>query len=225
MYNDYNVIYQTTITDMFWVYLGIAIVILLLLITLYSLSLIFKKASFKQIWAFIPLYNLYKLLEICGLEKINMILIFIPVINIYTMIRIAIELGDCFGRKGKFKALMFFLPFIAYPILAFTKDKYVGINNKRVNGIFIEELKKEEREEVNVSKVIKRDTSIGMGTNTFTRKDNSNSDTNPNELKADVNILNQTNKVENEYIECPKCRYKVKKGTPVCFMCGTKLEN
>lgn len=223
MYNDYDVIYQTEIIDMFWVNLGIIVLFFLIILTLYSLSLIFKKASFKQIWAFIPIYNLYKLFQICGIAKINLLLILIPIINIYPLIKIATELGDCFGRSGKFKALLFFFPFIGYPILGFSKIKYVGINNKKVNGIFIEELKKEEREEVNVSKIIKRDTTIGMGNNIFSKGNDENND-NSGELRANVNILNQSNKVVDEYIECPKCRYKIKKGTPVCFMCGAKLE-
>jgi len=232
MYTDYETIYQTRVFDEFWVYTGIIIVASLLIITLYSLSLVFKKASFKQIWAFIPFYNLYKLLEMCGLEKYNLILIFIPVVNIYTMVRIAMELGDCFSVKPKFKVLLFFLPFIAYPILGFSKIKYVGINNKKVNGIFIEELKKEEVVEQVKSEVIKRDTSIGMGTNEVKKEieipvpsqiNEIQKPVESQELKVDVNILNQPKRIDDEFVECPKCHNKVKKNTAICFMCGNKM--
>lgn len=233
MYTDYETIYQTRVIDEFWVYTGIIVVASLLIITLYGLSLVFKKASFKQVWAFIPFYNLYKLLEMCGLEKYNLILIFIPLANIYTLVRIAIEVGDSFNMKTKFKALLLLLPFIAYPILGFTKVKYVGINNKKVNGIFIEELKKEEREEQVQAEVVKRDVNVGMGTNLVKKEieltpsvSNINEpvkQTEPIELKADVNILNQPKKIDDEFVECPKCHNKVKKNTAICFMCGNKL--
>lgn len=234
MYTDYETIYQTSIIDMFWVYFWIIVFVFLLLLTLFGLSLMFKKASFKQIWAFIPFYNLYKLLEMCGLEKYNLFLIFIPGINIYTLIRLAIEVGDCFSVKTKFKLMLFFLPFIAYPILGFSKIRYVGINNKKVNGIFIEELKKEEVVEQVKSEVIKRDTSIGMGTNEVKKEieipvpkqvNEIPKPVEPQELKADVSILNQPKRIDDEYVECPKCHNKVKNNTAICFMCGAKLTN
>lgn len=220
MYTDYETIYQTRVIDEFWVYFGLIVFLFILFLTLYGLSLMFKKASFKQVWAFIPFYNLYKLFEMCGIAKYNLIIMFIPVLNIYTFVKLAIEIGDCFNVKSKFKLMIFFLPFVAYPILGFSKIKYVGINNKKVNGIFIEELKKEEREEMSSSEIIKRDTTIGMGTSSFVRKDELNEN---KKLRADINILNQPNKIVDEYIECPNCRYKVKKGTSTCFMCGYKF--
>lgn len=232
MYTDYETIYQTSIIDMFWVSIGIGAFLILLFLTLFGLSYMFKKASFKQIWAFIPFYNLYKLLEMCGLEKYNLILIFIPVINIYTLVRLAIEVGDCFNMKTRFKVMLFFLPFIAYPILGFSKIKYVGINNKKVNGIFIEELKKEEVVEQIKSEVIKRDTSIGMGTNEVKKEieipisnqiNEIQKSVESQELKADINILNQPKKLNDEFVECPKCHNKVKSNTAICFMCGAKL--
>ena len=232
MYTDYETIYQTRVIDEFWLYFWIIVLIFLLFITLYGLSLMFKKASYKQIWAFIPFYNIYKLFEMCGIEKYNLILMFIPIVNIYTFIKLANEIGDCFGVNNKFKVMLFFLPFIAYPILGFSKIKFVGINNKKVNGIFIEELKKEEVVEQVKSEVIKRDTSIGMGTNEVkkeieipipTQVGEFSTPIESQELKVDVNILNQPKRIDDEFVECPKCHNKVKNNTAICFMCGNKL--
>lgn len=221
MYNDYNVIHETSIIDMFWVYFLIIVIVLILIIIMFSLSKIFKKASIKPLIAYIPFYNVYKLLEICGLPKINLLLLFIPFINLYPLIKITFELANCFEKDTKFKLLLFFFPFIGLPILGLTNEKYVGINNERVNAIFIDELKKEEVVEKVKSEVVRQDTKIGMGSNNIIKEESITSV--PNELKVDTKILNQQKKVDDEYVECPNCHNKVKKIGDRCFWCGQKL--
>ena len=218
MYQDYPVVHETMIIDMFWVWAIIIILISILVITLLGLSKMFKKASLNPIYAFIPFYNIYKLLEICGISKIHLLLFFIPVVNIFTLVKIAFELKDYFNKKSSFMFLVLFLPFIAFPILGFSKDKYVGINNKKIEGTSIQELEKKEVLEQKEVEVVKRDTSIGMGTSVKTSVDNSDESL----LKVDLNVLNK-NKVDNEVIECPKCHNKMKKSAGICFFCGHEI--
>jgi len=220
MYQDYPIVHETMIIDMFWVWTIIIILISILVITLLGLSKMFKKASVNSVYAFIPFYNLYKLLEICGISKIHMLLFFIPIFNIYTYVKIAYELKDYYNKETSFMFLILFLPFVALPILGFSKDKYVGINNKKVEGISIQELDKKEVLEEKEVEVVKRDTSIGMGTSVKTNVDNSDDSL----LKVDLNVLNK-NKVDNEVIECPKCHNKMKKSAGVCFFCGYKVNS
>lgn len=218
MYQDYPTVHETMILDMFWIWLAIIVFSVILFVTLLGLSKMFKKASIPSYYAFIPFYNLYKLLELCGISKINIVLFFIPVINIYTYVKIGYELKDYFNKNIKFMILFLLLPFVAIPILGFSKDKYVGINNKKVEGISIQELEKKQVLEQKDVEVVKRDTSIGMGTNVKTNVDNNDGSL----LKVDLNVLNK-NKIDDEVVECPNCHNKVKKSAGICFICGHKI--
>ena len=70
MYDDYPTIYETTIDQNFiyWIILGV-ILLILFIITLFSLGKIFKKANRSGVSAFIPFYNILVLLEITNKPK------------------------------------------------------------------------------------------------------------------------------------------------------------
>lgn len=225
MYKDYDIVHESNVINMFFVQISIAVFVIIVAVLLYSLAKVFKKSSVKERYAYIPFYNIYELLGICGVSKVHLILLFVPIVNLYSWYLISASLSECFNKNKNFTYLMFFLPFIGIPILGLTKEKFVGINNKRVNGIFIEELKKVEVETVEKSEVLHRNTQIGMGQSTSPNLNmNNEQKIQPaGELKADLNILNQ-NKKQEEFVECPNCHNKVKESADTCFYCGYKIK-
>jgi hypothetical protein len=81
---------------------------------------IFTKAG-KPGWAsLIPIYNIIMLLEIIGRPLWNIILFVIPFANIYMFIMLNVGLAKRFGKGTGFAIGMIFLPFIFFPILAFS---------------------------------------------------------------------------------------------------------
>jgi hypothetical protein len=92
---------------------------------------IFSKAG-KSGWAsLIPIYNLYILLKIANKPGWWLILYFIPVVNLFVYIFFSGSIARMFGKSTFFGIIMLaFFSFIGYPILAFGKSKYIGINNQ-----------------------------------------------------------------------------------------------
>ena len=96
---------------------------------------LFEKAGRPGWAAILPFYNIYIMLEIAGLQWWWLLLIiFIPLIPILGLL---IEIGiwfyvnlkfvQSYGKDTGFAIGAFFLPFIFYPIMAFSKDtNYVG---------------------------------------------------------------------------------------------------
>lgn len=135
MYNDYPTAYETVINNNI-IYMTIVSIILLLIVifTFISLGKIYKKANRSAISAWIPIYNKLVLLEIVNLPKWYIILLLIPIVNIFINIKIYFTLAKLFRRSKSFALGMFFLPFIFYPILAFSSSEYVGINLMAMEG-------------------------------------------------------------------------------------------
>ncbi len=103
---------------------------------------IFTKAGEKGWKSIIPIYNVYILCKIMGINfwiyvlaipaGLGLLSSFIPQIvfltGIYALfiaILVAIKLGDAFGKSTGFKVGLFFLPNIFELILAFGNSKYV----------------------------------------------------------------------------------------------------
>lgn len=122
--------------------LGGAIILLLFLIGLavyfffaYCLSKIFVKAG-KPAWAgYIPICNSWIYYEVGGKPGwlvLFFLLTFIPIVNILIIIGllvidvlVSLEIAKRFNRSAVFGIfLLFLLPFIGVPILAFGKSKY-----------------------------------------------------------------------------------------------------
>lgn len=100
------------------------VIFALIIVTTWKL---YRKAN-KPGWAsIIPVYNYVVLLEIVGRPIWWIILSFIPLVNIYIAFVIALDLAKSFGKSTGFGVATFFLPFVTYPILAFSKNaRYVG---------------------------------------------------------------------------------------------------
>ncbi len=96
------------------------------LVVVISLWKIFEKAG-KPGWAaIIPIYNIIVLLEIVGKPIWWIILLIIPVINIFVFFYVAHLLSKAYGKDVVMTILLFFLPFIGYPMLAFSDARYGG---------------------------------------------------------------------------------------------------
>ena len=85
---------------------------------------IFEKAN-QPGWAvLIPFYNLYILLKVAGGPDWWFILMLIPLVNIIVYFIICLAIAVRFGEGIVFAIGLFFLPFIFYPLLAFSNAQY-----------------------------------------------------------------------------------------------------
>jgi len=129
MYNDYPTIYETFIDQTFIYYIILGVFLLALIIfTLISVSKVYKKANRSGISAWIPFYNIKILLEIVNLPSVYFVLMLIPIVNIFVYIKICFLLAKFFRRSKEYAFGLMFLPFVFYPILAFSRSEYIGIN-------------------------------------------------------------------------------------------------
>lgn len=214
-------IYETNITN-YYLIGGITIGIIAIIFFMFlSLAKIFKKADKNFIAGFIPIYNLYILIEVCNLSKLYFVLLFIPIINILSFIMIAKNLAEVFNKKNSYMFGLLFLPIIFYPMLAFSSDRYVGINNQIVEEIVLTDVVKEQVTANDATTVLKTDQNISVGITNVTNAQNVNDS---GVLQADTSILDMNKPKLPEYTECPNCKNKVKTDANVCFMCGFKLK-
>lgn len=168
MYEDYPTIYETTLSNSL-VYIIIFLTILLgiLLFTIFSMAKVYKKANRSFVSAWIPIYNTLVLLEMVTMPKITFFVLLLPIINIFMYYRMYVLLAVAFRKDKKFALGLLFLPFIFFPILAFSKDEYIGIDLKAMEGksevnynpviveddlnITVNEVKEEEKYNSNIS--------------------------------------------------------------------------
>ena len=104
--------------------------LLITLILIISYWKIFEKAG-KPGWAaIIPIYNLVVLFEVAKAPLWLLILVLVPILNFITalpvFVYIAVKLARAFGKDVGFALLLIFVPFIGYPMLAFSDAEYVG---------------------------------------------------------------------------------------------------
>ena len=106
---------------------SVVVSLLLSALMIASMWVLFKKAG-KQGWeAIIPLYNMYIAFEILYGNGIKFLTLLIPFYNIYVCIKYYIDFAKVFGKSGGFGIGLLFLPYVFWPILAFSKDtQYFG---------------------------------------------------------------------------------------------------
>lgn len=109
---------------------GMGIIVLIIEVAIAILMLVaiwkvYTKAG-QPGWAcLIPFYNAYVFLKIAGKPGWWLILLFVPLLNIiYGIIALA-GLAKNFGKGAGFVVGLIFLPFVFYPILAFSDAQYV----------------------------------------------------------------------------------------------------
>ena len=202
MFDDYPIIYETIIDNNIKIILLVLLIILTLLFYTIIIGKILKKAGIKSLRIYIPFLNIYELIRITNLERKNIVLFFIPIVNIYTFFKIAKNLSRRFNKNKKFSILLFIFPYIYYPVLALSNSKYIGINNEDIKDIGIDE-------DI-IVKVEKKDKQKKVINNI------------PKENKDNKKI---TDKTDSDYIECPNCHNRIKKGISICYTCGANLKN
>ena len=89
-----------------------------------ALWTVFTKAN-QPGWAcIVPIYNIIVLLKIAGKPVWWIVLLFIPLVNFVIGILAAIGVAKNFGKSSGFGIGLVFLPFIFYPILAWSDARY-----------------------------------------------------------------------------------------------------
>lgn len=92
-----------------------------------SMWKLFTKAG-KAGWAaIVPIYNSLMQLEIIGRPWWWLLLMLVPILNIWIAIVICLDFAKAYGKSTGYGVFLILLPFVAFPMLAFSKDtKYVG---------------------------------------------------------------------------------------------------
>lgn len=89
---------------------------------------LFEKAG-KPGWAcLIPFYNMYVMLQICGMGAIWFLAFFVPVANMVVIVMMCLRLAKAFGQSALVGVAMIFVPFIILPMLAFGDSQYRAID-------------------------------------------------------------------------------------------------
>lgn len=97
---------------------------IILIVVFASFWKVFIKAG-RQGWeGIIPIYNCYVLLLIVNKPIWWLILMFIPIAQLIVGFLLCMALAERFGKTTGFAVGLFFLPFIFYPILAFSDAQY-----------------------------------------------------------------------------------------------------
>lgn len=102
------------------------IIFALVIFMLAALWRVYTKAKQPGWAAIIPIYNSYVLLKIVGRPWWWLLLMFVPFVNFIINIIVLHDLSKSFGKDVAFTVLLFFLPIIGYPILAWSGAEYGG---------------------------------------------------------------------------------------------------
>jgi hypothetical protein len=98
----------------------------ILLLVFVSLWKIFEKAG-KPGWAgIVPIYNIIVWMEIVGRPLWWVVLMFVPCVSIVVGIILCIDLAKSFGKDVAYGIGLALLPFVFFPMLAFSDARYVG---------------------------------------------------------------------------------------------------
>lgn len=98
----------------------------LVVLTVAGLWVTFSKAGQPGWASIVPIYNLYILIKIAGRPDWWLLLFFIPIVSLVIDILISIDIANNFGKGAGFGIGLVFLPFIFFPILAFSDAQFVG---------------------------------------------------------------------------------------------------
>ncbi|HYR63833.1 MAG TPA: DUF5684 domain-containing protein [Actinomycetota bacterium] len=90
----------------------------------------FKKAGREGWPAIVPVYKWIVTLELINRPWWWVFLVYAPFVNIVFQVLIYLDLSKAFGKSEGYAVGLFFLPFVFYPILGFSRDvRYYGPPN------------------------------------------------------------------------------------------------
>ena len=114
---------------------------------------VFRKAYKNEGSAFIPVLNLFYMLEIADVSTFFGILFFVPFFNLVPLMLMGVGLGKNFKCDAGFTVGLVLFPFIFYPMLAFS-DKSYKVNDEQyfraLDSVRGENLNLMTQEEVNL---------------------------------------------------------------------------
>lgn len=134
---------------------------------------VFEKAKKNKSIVYVPVLNLFAILEIVDMSSFWGILFFIPVFNLLSLSIMFYKLGSVFNTSFKFKIGLVLFPICFYPLLAYGEYKYKvsdeeffkALDNAKgesINLLTPEEIKEqnnveEDKNAVNVDSIFKSD--------------------------------------------------------------------
>jgi len=83
---------------------------------------LFKKAGRKPWPAVVPILNQLMLIDIAGKPWWWIFMFYVPVANIVFEVMLYIDLARAYGKSGGWAAGLLLLPYVFFPILAFSKN-------------------------------------------------------------------------------------------------------
>lgn len=95
--------------------------VILSIILIFCYYKLFEKNGEKGWKAFIPIYNMYILMNIASMNPFSLFLLLIPIVNLFVLALLSVNLANKYNKGALFAIGLLFLPFIYYPILAFSK--------------------------------------------------------------------------------------------------------
>jgi hypothetical protein len=98
--------------------------VLVTLLIIVSLWITIGKAGRPGVSQIVPIWNIIEIIRISGKPLWWIFLFLIPVVNIVIAIMIYNAISQAFGKGPGFTVGMIFLPFVFWPILAFSDAKY-----------------------------------------------------------------------------------------------------
>jgi len=99
------------------------------IITMIGGKNVFRKAYKNENSSFIPILNLFSMLEIGDVSTFWGILFFVPFLNLIPLMLMGVGIGKNFNCSTGFTIGLVVLPFIFYPMLAFS-DKSYKVNDE-----------------------------------------------------------------------------------------------
>jgi hypothetical protein len=89
-----------------------------------SMWKVFTKAGEPGWAALIPIFNLYTLIKVAQKPGWYLVLFFVPLVNLVALFLVATGVARAFSKSNGFGVGLMFLPFIFYPVLAFSDAKH-----------------------------------------------------------------------------------------------------
>ena len=129
---DYNYAYGFEYGKIFGNFLAgywlwISLVSILILVCYWKL---YEKAHEPGWAAIVPFYSSYVMFKVAFGNGWMFLLLLVPIANIVFLIMLPFKLAKAFGKSSGFGVGLWLLPIVFYPLLAFGKDEYIGVEKK-----------------------------------------------------------------------------------------------
>src|SRR5579872_6334917 len=107
--------HQVLVDTYLAMYVAIAVIVTI------SLWKIFAKAGLPVWPAVVPLYSIVVGYQLVGRRRRESLLLLVPVLNVYLYIRLLHEISRCFGGDWELSVVLVLLPYVGFPLLAFSR--------------------------------------------------------------------------------------------------------